>query len=135
MDRNFSHEKILIIIALALGSCIILYNAFYVPSANTPSVVYVDSSANTTSSSGISVEDNGESSENQKSIASNEKINLNTATQEDLSGNLDGVGEAIAKRIIEYRDTYGKFSSIDELKNVAGIGEKTFEKIKTKVCI
>lgn len=50
-------------------------------------------------------------------------INLNTATAEELM-ELDGVGEVIAQRILEYRETYGSFHSVDELLNVKGIGEK-----------
>lgn len=139
MDKNYSHEKILIIIALALGSFILLYNAFYIPSASTPSVVYVDSARNSeTSNENSSDEEKQEESKEQDNAATtvvNGKINLNTATQEELADNLDGVGTAIAKRIIEYRTTYGKFSSIDEIKNVSGIGDKIFEKIKSKLCV
>ena len=56
-------------------------------------------------------------------------IPLNRATAEDLSG-LPGVGPTLAGRIIEYREARGGFSSLDELKEVKGIKEKTFEKIK-----
>jgi len=43
---------------------------------------------------------------------------------------LDGIGEVLAKRIIEYRDEQGSFTSVQELRNVKGIGKKTFEKIE-----
>jgi competence protein ComEA len=56
-------------------------------------------------------------------------IPLNRATAEDLGG-LPGVGPTLAGRIIEYREVHGGFSSLDELKEVKGIKEKTFEKIK-----
>jgi competence protein ComEA len=56
-------------------------------------------------------------------------IPLNRATAEDLGG-LPGVGPTLAGRIIEYREARGGFSSLDELKEVKGIKEKTFEKIK-----
>lgn len=43
---------------------------------------------------------------------------------------LDGIGEVLAKRIIEYRDEQGPFASVQNLRNVKGIGKKTFEKIE-----
>lgn len=66
--------------------------------------------------------------------ASTEKINLNTASAEMLM-QLSGVGRAYAKRIIEYRETQGLFSHIEELKNVKGIGDKIFEKNKNRITV
>ena len=58
-------------------------------------------------------------------------INLNTATKEELMS-LDGIGSAKADAIIEYRKA-NKFNSIDDLKNVNGIGEKTFDNLKDEI--
>ncbi|MEQ8525261.1 helix-hairpin-helix domain-containing protein [Gracilimonas sp.] len=58
-----------------------------------------------------------------------EIININTATSQQLQL-LDGIGEAYAQRIIEYRKANGGFDSIDELVNVKGIGEKRLENIR-----
>lgn len=52
-----------------------------------------------------------------------DKINLNTATKEELMG-IRGIGEKIAEAIVKYRDVHGGFASVDELLNVSGIGEK-----------
>ena len=60
---------------------------------------------------------------------SNGKVNLNTASETELS-TLPGIGPAKAKAILEYRQQNGRFKSVDDLKNVSGIGEKTFEKLK-----
>ena len=60
---------------------------------------------------------------------SNGKINLNKASVEDLTS-LPGIGPQKAQAIIAYRDENGRFRSIEELKNVSGIGEKTYEKLK-----
>jgi comEA protein len=65
----------------------------------------------------------------QKGIPAGTFINLNTASKENLM-KLPGVGEATAERILLYREENGKFENIEELKNVRGIGEKRFEKIR-----
>lgn len=61
-------------------------------------------------------------------------VNINTADSETLQ-QLTGVGPATAEKIINYRNTNGKFKNIDEIKNVSGIGEKTFEKFKSKITV
>lgn len=63
-----------------------------------------------------------------------EKININTATAEQLD-TLEGIGPAYAQKIIEYRTTNGSFKTIEEIKNVKGIGDKTFEKISSNITI
>ncbi len=63
---------------------------------------------------------------------SDKKININTANLEELK-TLNGVGDAKAKSIIEYREKNGGFKSIDDIKNVTGITEKMFEKIKEQI--
>lgn len=60
-------------------------------------------------------------------------ININTATAEELQ-QLNGIGPVIAERIVEYAQTLG-FKSIEEIKNVKGIGEKKFEAIKDKITV
>ncbi len=62
------------------------------------------------------------------------KINLNTATGAELNS-LPGIGDAYTARIIEYRTSHGGFKSIEEIKNINGIGDKTFEKFKDKISI
>ncbi len=65
---------------------------------------------------------------------STEKVNLNTATLEQLQ-TLPGIGPAMAKRVIEYRSKVGKFTKIEEIINVKGIGEKKFQKIKDRLVV
>lgn len=61
-------------------------------------------------------------------------VNINTATQAQLM-TLTGIGEVISKRIIDMRDSIGGFKSIDEIMLVPGIGEKTFEKIASRITV
>lgn len=62
------------------------------------------------------------------------KININEADAKSLA-TLNGIGESLANRMLEYRSQNGYFKSIEELKKVKGIGEKLFDRIKDKVCI
>ncbi|MGN1420730.1 MAG: ComEA family DNA-binding protein [Eubacterium sp.] len=60
--------------------------------------------------------------------AFNGKINLNTCTASDLTV-LDGIGESRADAIIQYREYLGGYTSVDQIKNIKGIGDKLYEKI------
>jgi competence protein ComEA len=60
------------------------------------------------------------------------RISLSSATQAQLE-QLDGIGPALAQRIIDYREQNGGFKSIDQLQEVSGIGEKRFEALKDRV--
>lgn len=62
------------------------------------------------------------------------KVNINTASAEELM-KIKGIGESIAGRIIEHRKKIGKFKSIEEIKDVKGIGEKKFLQIKDNLAI
>ena len=65
---------------------------------------------------------------------SNGLININTADEKQLQ-QIKGVGPAIAGRIIDYRTNNGAFKSVDEIKKVRGIGDKTFEKMKDFITV
>lgn len=78
-------------------------------------------------------EENGENViENTKK--KNDKVNINTSGVEELC-TLSGVGESLAKKIIDYREENGKFKTIEDLKNVSGIGEKKYESLKEKITV
>lgn len=61
-------------------------------------------------------------------------ININTA-DEELLQTLSGIGPVTAEKIVSYRTTYGAFSSIDDLKEVNGIGDKTFDQIRDYITV
>ena len=73
------------------------------------------------------------SGEEGKSV-SDTLLNLNTATAEQLTS-LSGIGEAKAAAIVEYRSKVGQFKSVEEIKNVSGIGDAMFERIKDKITV
>lgn len=61
------------------------------------------------------------------------RVDINRATEEQLEEHLYGIGPALARRIVEYRNRHGGFRSVEELREVRGIGEKTLEKIRPHV--
>ena len=69
--------------------------------------------------------------DNQKSKT---KININTADLNNLQ-TLNGIGESKAKAIIEYREKNGNFKTIEDIKNVPGIGDSTYENIKNNITV
>lgn len=66
---------------------------------------------------------------NEGNVGQQEKINLNTASESQLLS-VNGIGPTKAKSIVEFREQHGKFESVDQLKEVKGIGAKTLEKIR-----
>lgn len=63
-----------------------------------------------------------------------EKLNINRASQEQLVY-LPGIGPVLAQRIIEYREEKGGFHALSELKEIPGIGQLKFERIKEKIIL
>lgn len=99
-----------------------------VEAAQTANSAAASAPAASTSASSSSV------SSSTSGAASGDLINLNTATAADLQ-KLNGIGEKKAEQIIAYRQEKGSFKSIDELKEVSGIGDKTFAAIKDQLTI
>lgn len=61
-------------------------------------------------------------------------VDINTATKEELK-TLDGIGDAIAERIIKYREETHRFETKEDLMNIRGIGEKFLEKNKGRIAV
>lgn len=62
------------------------------------------------------------------------KVNINTASEEELM-TLKGIGKSRAADIIAYRQTHGGFTRIEDIRNVSGIGDSIFDKIKDKITV
>ena len=88
-----------------------------------------DSGASGASSGGGAEGGSGNAFSNRNSI-----ININTASQTELES-LPGIGPSLALKIINYRNENGKFSSIDQIKNVSGIGDAKFENMKSFITV
>jgi competence protein ComEA len=67
-------------------------------------------------------------------VTSSAKLNLNTATLKELD-RLPGIGPVLAQRILDYRQAHGSFRSVEELKQVRGIGDALYDEIKDKVTV
>lgn len=148
-------ERVLIVLALILCIVVSILGAWDAPEFSPISVEYTETSskpgggtettkidvqttAGTTYTKNISLSNSAVSTTTQavKQPGNNQtgKININTASQELLE-TLPGIGKTYAARIIEYRNTYGGFDSIEEIMNVKGIGEKRFESLKDLITV
>ena len=84
-----------------------------------------------TSASGVVQEEQTKGTTQQ---SKNQKININTATQTELE-TLPGIGPSTSLKIVNYREEKGKFKSIEEIKEVSGIGDAKYENIKDLICV
>ena len=96
--------------------------------------VYVPSKKENKSGAQNSTSSSSSASSSSGSANKTEKININTASMEELQ-KLNGIGEALSQRIIDYREKNGKFASIEDIKNVSGIGDSRFDSLKDLICV
>lgn len=108
----------------------------YVPKKNEVIKSTTDKTTTTTTEipNNAAIPDNSNTSSDTSSATLNLKINLNTASKEELT-KLSGIGEAKAQDIIDYRNINGSFKTIEEIKNISGIGDALFAKIKDNITI
>ena len=105
-----------------LAYCLEDGQKLYIPNKNQKDIEY------------ITIENGENIIEETKTSSTGKKINLNKADEDNLQ-EIPGVGPSMAKKIILYRNENGNFKSIEELKNVSGIGDKKFDSMKEYICV
>ena len=135
-------ERVLIAAALFLLALLVAYHVFYSQQLTPPVIVYEAETSSAPNSVESSIESSsfhtgssqgGEASSRQSVEGTGalalKSINPNTADLQTLCL-LPGIVETLGGRIIEYREKYGPFQKLSDLKNVKGIGDKIFAKIE-----
>ncbi|MGX8699955.1 ComEA family DNA-binding protein [Caproiciproducens sp.] len=135
MDDETLHVRYLMVIAAVLFALIIGYNAFYVPEVSLSDLVVTTDASSSADETYIPKTGSEAPSSVGGTPAVNGKINVNTATVQQISDGLDGIGDVIAKRIVDYREKNGPFKSVEEIRKVSGIGEKTFAGLKDHITV
>lgn len=125
MSRSKKQSLIITAIALIIIGIILAVFALSQPK------IYVDDSS---ASVAVSDMDYTEPVTDVSAQEAEMPINLNTCTYDELL-TVEGIGDARASAIIEYRDVIGSYSTVDEIKNISGIGESLFEKISPFLCV
>lgn len=120
------HSKIYLLLLIPTAA-FLLFAAGFCIGRNQPSDELRVVTARTPASQGTTAEN--ETAPSEETSASDARINLNTATAEGLM-TLPGIGEVIAERIVAYREIHGRFTSLDELAEIEGLGEKRIDAIR-----
>lgn len=135
MSRGKRQSIIVIGFGLIILSAVILYYALSMPKisvsqASSIHICFEDISENLSSAGNASPqkETSQSSTENVTSIAVNYPLNLNSCTAEELMS-ISGIGEVKANHIIEYREYLGGYTSVEQIKNIKGIGDGVYEKV------
>lgn len=71
---------------------------------------------------------------NETTSSTNNMVNINKASEIEIE-TLPGIGPSLAMKIVSYREENGKFNTIEDIKNVSGIGENKYENIKNYICV
>ncbi len=111
------HELLLIAAALVITITALLYSVFDSPKYNAIEAVIITTKSQT-----------------QKATVSADKININTATADELS-QLEGIGDKKAQAIIEHREKNGRFRTAEELTDVSGISASILEKNIERIAV
>lgn len=119
-DKNYDNKKRILIIILS--AIVILEIMIIVYNCRSNKVISLNIKTQTISPT-----------ENQ-STSITKLIDINSAGMEELKS-LPGIGEVIAGRIIDYRNTNGKFTSKSQIKDVKGIGNKIYSDIEKLICV
>ncbi|EJF41675.1 putative ComE operon protein 1 [Clostridium sp. MSTE9] len=135
MDQDARQVRWLLAVAIILCALMIGYNVLFVPQVTLTAVVKTDLSSAAQAAVPSAPDDVSQPEGYEpEPVEQTALVNLNTADAEELE-TLPGIGPATAQKIIAYRESVGAFQSTEELMQVGGIGEKTFEKLKELVTV
>lgn len=117
-------------IALLVMSGILIYVSLSTPGVYKEPETTATQISSSTEAAANSVKSAGSASKSSDNSATavSYPINLNTATVEELTS-IDGLGESRASAIIEYRDYLGGYISVEQIKEISGIGDATYAKL------
>ena len=128
-------KKFKYIVFSALSSVILIVVVFFILNSQPDTKPLIKTIEISETSQNIdTIVNNQNSSSNTSMFNNNQPIDINTATKNELM-QLEGIGEVMAQRIIDYRDNESYFYNINEIKNVKGIGDSIFEKIKDRIYV
>lgn len=97
--------------------------------------VFAETPAQTTTPVAQSVTAQPQAVQNSTQTANPNQVNINTATAAEIQDKLVGIGAKKAQAIVEYREKNGGFRSIEQLKEVSGIGNATLEKNRERIVL
>lgn len=133
MSRSKRQSVIIIGFGLIVLSGIILYYALSIPkvsvgTSDEASYQSYNITESTQAAAEISTQLNSVQNSGSNTVSVSYPLNLNTCTAEELM-TINGIGEVKANNIIEYRDYLGGYTSVEQIKNIKGIGDGIYEKI------
>jgi competence protein ComEA len=109
------------------GDVIVIYSNSEIKKAQKQDVIYVETPC-------VCEEVKNDACYKEETTSNTSKININTASLDDLK-KLNGIGDAKAKAIIEYRTKNGNFKSIEDILKVSGISQTIYAKIKENITV
>ena len=117
------------------GDVVMVYSSKEIKEAQKENIVYIETPCVCEQvKNDACITNNTDKKNNKTTESKSSKVNINTASLEELK-TLNGIGDAKANSIIEYRNTNGSFKTIEDLKNVKGISETVYSKIKENITV
>lgn len=137
--RTFSRGQQIVVLVLILGMTLLYYYSIHIPDNQSQKRPLMLGQAQDERDDDTLVLGRSQSQRPQDAatknmsgaqlLTLNKKININSSTKTDLEA-IRGIGPRTAEKIVEYRQSHGRFKRVEDIKNVRGISGKKFNKIK-----